>query len=90
MGDAVSGLGNELYGTGQRIFEKEDRLAYAAAKTAMLKADVATRQELENDPDYETWESRYTERMTAAREQAAGLIRSKSDRALFEVYDQIK
>lgn len=84
VGDAVSGLGNELAGIGGRMFEKEDRLAYAAAKTAMLKADVATRQELENDPDYETWETRYTDRMTTAREQAAGLIRSKSDRALFE------
>lgn len=85
VGEALSGVGQTVADTGFAIQEKEDRLSYAAAKAKLLEADVAARRELENDPDYETYESRYTERMGKAREEAAKLIRSKSDRSLFDI-----
>lgn len=89
VAEAFGGLGEQLAGAGQRMVEKQDRLAYAAAKTAILKADIAARQELETDPDYENWSTKYAERMRTAREAAGGLIRSRSDRSLFEAEAEI-
>jgi len=83
VGQALEGFGENVTRIGQGMVEKEDRLAYAAAKSALLTADVRLRQELETDPDYETWGARYTEGMAREREAAAGLIRSNSDRKLF-------
>lgn len=84
IGQAIEGLGRPLFEAGQQMVEKEDRLSYAAAKTEILKADVTARAELEKDPDFEGWEPKYQARMKAARERAAAMIRSSSDRKLFE------
>ena len=84
VADAVGGLGAQVAQIGQTMLEKEDKLSYAAARAALLKADVAARNELQDDPDYETFGARYNERMKAAREQAASMIKSRSDRSLFE------
>lgn len=85
VGEAISGFGDTVTQVvGQRL-EREDKLNYAAAKTALLKADALARQELEDDPDYSTYETRYQEKMAKAREQAAGLIQSKADRRAFDV-----
>lgn len=88
VGSALAGLGDRIAQTGQRMLasdrEKEDKLAYASARAAFLKADIETRKQLAADPDYGTWEQRYGERMAAARSEAAKLIRSSNDRALFE------
>lgn len=65
--------------------EREDKFAYAQAKSALLSADVEVRRTLENDQDWGTFEKRYSESMTKAREKAAGLIRSPRDRALFDM-----
>jgi soluble lytic murein transglycosylase len=76
-------LGDQIAGMGGKMLEKEDRLAYAAAKSTYMKADIEARNELENDQNYGTFESRYTERMKKAEEAASGFIKSKSDRAMF-------
>lgn len=65
--------------------EREDKFTYARAKTELLAADVEARRALENDQDWGTFEKRYTESMTKAREKAAGMIRSPRDRALFDM-----
>lgn len=65
--------------------EREDKFTYARAKTELLAADVEARRALENDQDWGTFEKRYTESMTKAREKAAGMIRSQRDRALFDM-----
>lgn len=85
VADAFGDLGGRVASIGQGMLEKQDKLAYAAAKTAILKADVQTRQELENETDYTKIEGLYTERMKAAREKAAALLPNKSDRSLFVV-----
>jgi len=85
VADAVGDFGGKVASIGQGMLEKQDKLAYAAAKTAILKADVQTRQELENETDYTKIEGLYTERMKAAREKAAALLPNKSDRSLFVV-----
>lgn len=84
VGDAVASFGERLAQTGQKAIEKEDRLAYATSRAKLLQTAIATRKELETDPDFETWEARFAERMRPAREEAARLIRSRSDRSLFE------
>lgn len=84
VGRALEGFGETVGGIGKGMVEKEDRLAYAASRTKMLAADVAKRQELEKDPDYENWGTNYTQAMKTARVQASSLIQSRSDRALFE------
>lgn len=84
VGQALEGFGETVGRIGEGIAENEARLATAAAKSAILKADVATRQELQDDPDYETWGTRYAEKMKAVREQAAKSIPGKQARTLFD------
>lgn len=84
VGQALEGFGGTLAQVGSGLQQKEDRLAYASARAALLKSDIEARQEIENEPDFEKWESSYDERMTRARGEASQLIRSKADRALFE------
>lgn len=85
VAEAVGNAGDDLTRYASQQFEREDKLNYASAKTVILKADALARQELDNDPDFSTYESRYQEKMAKAREQAASLIKSKSDRRLFDV-----
>jgi len=81
LGRAAESIGN----TTAVFTERQDRLKYAEAKSALLTADIAARKALENDQNWETHESRYSEMMAKAREKAGGLIRGKSDRALFDM-----
>src|SRR5688572_21945689 len=74
---------NDLANAGFKIPERQDRLTYAKSKSGLLLEDIKARSELENDPDYETIEPRYRERMKKAREVAMGQIRSKTDRDAF-------
>lgn len=67
-----------------RDAEKEDRAGYAHARSTLLQADIAARQELENDNDFATYESRYREKLGKVREAALGGIRSQSSRTLLE------
>ena len=89
VGDAAAQLGAQVAQMGQGMIAKEDKLNYAAARATLLKADVQARQELQDDPNYETFGARYTEKMKAARDQAAGMIKSNSDRALFQVESNV-
>lgn len=69
----------------QQFGEREDKFAYAQAKSSLLQADIATRKELENDPDWRTYETRYQESMKKALETSAQSVRGNRDRALFEM-----
>jgi murein DD-endopeptidase MepM/ murein hydrolase activator NlpD len=89
IGEAIGGFGGEMLRIGQQRLaqdrEKEDRLAFASARSQVLAADIEARRELENDQDYSTFDARYTEKMKAARTAAAETIRSTADRKLFEL-----
>ncbi len=84
VAQAAGQLGETAFRIGQGIVEKEDKLNYAAAKTALLKADITARAELENEPDHAKYESLYAARMKTAREAAGKMITSRSDRSLFD------
>lgn len=85
---AAESLGHAADRLGQvatAIGEREDKFAYAQAKSTLLQADIEARKSLENDQDWGTYEKRYTESMSKARESASGLIRGNRDRALFDM-----
>lgn len=84
IGQAVEGLGENLIRLAGQRNERQDRLGYAKARSTILQADIAARQELENDNNFETYESRYRERLGQARQVASQSIRGRTDRALFE------
>lgn len=70
---------------GIQVREKEDRFNYARAKSMLLQADTELRKSLEEDPDFSTYEQRYTEGMNKAKQEAAGLVRGGYDRQLFDL-----
>lgn len=69
----------------QQVAEREDKFSYASAKSSLLQADLDTRKSLENDPDWTTYESRYTEAMTKQLGEASKMVRGNRDRALFQM-----
>jgi hypothetical protein len=85
VGDATERLAGTVANIAGDISARDDKFKYAQAKTALLTADIETRKSLENDQDYGTFETRYTEKMAKAREKAAALVGGKRDRALFEM-----
>lgn len=85
VGEATQRLAGTIGQVAGQLQEREDKFSYAQAKSTLLQADIEARKTLENDPDWSTYETRYSESMTKAREKAAGFIRSKNDRALFDM-----
>lgn len=85
VADATQGFARTLGQAADSLQEHDDQFNYARAKSTLLAADVEARRELENDPDWESYEKRYTERMAKAREQATGLIRGGRSRSLFDM-----
>lgn len=83
--DATSQFAGAIGNIAQQIGEREDKFAYAQAKSSLLQADISTRKALDNDPDWQTYESRYQEGMAKALETSAKSIRGNRDRALFEM-----
>lgn len=77
--DAGKGLTEFAEGQAQRV----DRLDYATAQSAFLKSKLALDQEFEQDKDWSTAEQRYTERLAAERDKAAGAIVNRQNRTLF-------
>lgn len=85
VADAVGGFSRALGQSADVLQQREDKFTYAQAKSTLLQADIEARRSLENDADWATYETRYSENMAKARETAAGFIRSKNDRALFDM-----
>lgn len=83
VGRAAAGVGDTLTRTAEVQFQKQDRLAYAAAKVAWIRADTAARAGFESDPDFATFETRYGERMKEATTAASAMIPNRADRAMF-------
>lgn len=82
---AASDFAGTIGNIARQFGEREDKFAYAQAKSSLLQADISTRKELENDPDWSTYETRYQESMNKALEASTKGIRGNRDRALFEM-----
>ncbi|BBP51252.1 hypothetical protein PHLH3_08780 [Pseudomonas sp. St386] len=81
VGQAIGGALTEF---ADKAIQKQDKYNFALAKSSFLKSQIEAENELDQDQDYPTYEKRYTEKMTKARDQAVALIGSPSDRALFQ------
>lgn len=77
---AAAGIGQAV----RKFQAHDDEFNYARAKSALLQADADARKALEDDPDWATHETRYNEKMKAARERAGELIKGGRSRALFD------
>lgn len=84
VGQAIEASGSNLIRLSEQRQDRQDRVGYANARSAILQADIAARRELENDNDFATYETRYREKLGQARQDASGHIRDRTDRALFE------
>jgi murein DD-endopeptidase MepM/ murein hydrolase activator NlpD len=84
IAEGFANIGEGLMKQAQAQFEKQDKLAYASAKANFLSEVEAAKREFVDDPNFDTFDQRFAERMKAAREKSVGMIQSKSDRALFE------
>lgn len=84
LNDATEQLAGKVTHAAQQILVREDQAQFAQARSQLLQADIATRRELENDPDWSTYETRYREKMSKAVEGATTQIRSKFDRTTFD------
>lgn len=84
LGDALNRSAQQIGQTVEEFAAHDDQFNYARAKSALLSADVEARKTLENDPDWGTYEARYTEAMKKARESAVGLIRGRRSKTLFD------
>ncbi len=89
VGQALGDVGGALAKAGEQELERLDKMNYAAARAALLKADTELRSKLQDDPDFTTYEQRYTEGMKSASEAAGKLIRNRQDRGLFEANTQV-
>lgn len=84
MAEASGRFAEKFARVASRIEDREDNFAFGRARNDLVVADIETRRSLENDEDWSTYDKRYSEAMEKAREKAAGSIRSKHDRALFD------
>lgn len=75
---------DQLAGGILRASDQINQFATASARSDVLNADIEARRSLENDPDYQTYEKRYTEAMNKAREAAAKRIPDRISRTVFE------
>lgn len=83
--EAVGNFAGSIGNIAQQFGEREDKFAYASAKSSLLEADLATRKSLENDPDWGSYETKYNEAMTKSIGNASKMIRGNRDRALFQM-----
>lgn len=84
-GRAVARFGQAANEVAVRELERRDKLAYAGAKSALIQKDMEIRQALENDPDYETYGTRYEEQFSKAREEVQNKLGANFYRDTFGI-----
>ncbi|HDL7059451.1 TPA: transglycosylase SLT domain-containing protein [Yersinia enterocolitica] len=82
---ALQGLGQSIEQLGGQIQQKEDQFNYAEAQSNFLKKKIEIMSSFDGDNDYSTFGNRYNEQISKAREESAGLLKSNSDKRLFEI-----
>lgn len=78
-------LGQTISNIGFQMQEKTDKLNYARAKSSLLQEQMKTLSDLEQDQDFSTYETKYNDRMKAAREASLELLGNSRDQQAFEL-----
>lgn len=76
IGNAAERIGRAAVDFGER----RDLFNASKAKADFLQADSAVRRELEDDPDWQTYEARYREKMGKAKEAALKAVKIPTNR----------
>ena len=71
---AAGQLADTVFNLAQGFQERQDRQNYAKAKSLFAQEQIAASHAFDTDTDYQTFESRYDERMQKARSDASALI----------------
>lgn len=87
--EGLATIGDAATGVAVQHIERENKFNYALAKSSFLTADIESRSALEEDPDWETWEERHEQALAKALDASTVTIRSKSDRAAFDMEAKI-
>jgi hypothetical protein len=82
---ATRDLGRAIAGEATKLYHEKQKFNYAAAKSQLLRESVDAMNELEGDDDYGTYQARYDERMTKARDRLTGSIPDFVYRNQFEL-----
>ncbi len=80
---AVAEFGEAGIRSANNALENQDKLEHAYAKSNLLQGIVAAKSELENDPDYTTYEKRFGDKVNELVGQSSGLITSEAQKRLF-------
>ncbi len=88
VGDSISAAGSNLASITERRSQREDKFAYAQAKSSFLRSDIESRKTLQDDNDWQGWEQRYRDSMSKGLEESLKVL-TPGDRALFELDAQL-
>lgn len=83
LADAGARFGATVSNVAGQITQRDDSFRYAQAKSALLQADIEARKSLDNDTDWENYETKYQSAMNKALEGASKQMRSRRDQSLF-------
>lgn|GEM_PF-4605693 len=85
VAESVSHFGRSVSDVGEAIQQRRDTVESADAKSQYLKAEIETRRDLDGDPDFATYQTRYEERMGKVRDRLAAGLSSNITRKNFQL-----
>lgn len=85
MARTTQQFGQVVEGVGRDMLEKQDKLGYASAKSALIQKEAQVRQELDSDPDWANYGSKYEAKMKEARAEAFKRLGPNAYRGQFEI-----
>lgn len=84
LGQAGLRLGHIAQAEEAQKQEQQSKLEVAYAKSALLRGQLEAQQKLQDDPDYTTYNQRYTDDVAKIRADASAMISNPMARKLFE------
>lgn len=85
LGQAMMKTGDRLYEAGERDRLKTATLDTAKAKSYFLRENIRIQGELEQDPDYQNYETNYNKRSAEAYQNAMGMVKDPEARAMLDM-----
>lgn len=88
LGQGLSTLGNAAIQAADEAQARQSQLEQTQARSALLISDIKTRQSLADDPNWQTYESRYQDQMSKAIDAAEQSISGTQEKQLFHASAQ--
>lgn len=84
LGQAIGQAGQALQQVAAQREDQQAQLELTQARSALLVADIQTRQSFANDPDWKTYTQRYQDQMRQASDEALKGISGRRQKQLFQ------